>query len=190
MLQGLDLIDRAAILFDRNGLVRGMNAAADRLAGSLFTLSGRRFGVRHGRQHEVLTDRIGSICKYGSACGDMPQTARLEDASGRPWLAQVAPVEGYAQDFFGHGAAVLILSPAFASERTIASTLKAAYGLTPREASVAELYAAGLDTGEIADRLSLSRNAVRFHIKSILPKANVQRQAEFVAASAELSGLQ
>jgi DNA-binding CsgD family transcriptional regulator len=185
-LAGLDLIDQAAILFDRNGLICGMNKAAEALVGQVFSTRGRQIVAIDRLQRAALTERIASAVSPHDFSDVAPRTIRLRDSEERAWLGQIAPVDGYAQDIFRNGAALLILTPAHARARKVAGVLGAAFGLTPREASVAELLVAGLDTNEIADRLSLSRNAVRFHIKSILPKADVQRQAEFVAAAAQL----
>jgi DNA-binding CsgD family transcriptional regulator len=186
MLAGLDLVDQAAILFDRHGLICGMNEAAEGLIGRLFCTHGRQIVATDRLQRGMLTERIASACLPDHFADPAPRTIRLEDSEGHAWVGQFAPIDRRAGDFFRNGAALLILSPAFAQIRSVANVLCKAYGLTPREANVAELLAAGLDATQIADRLSLSRNAVRFHIKSILPKADVQRQAEFVAAAAKL----
>lgn len=112
---------------------------------------------------------------------------RLADTEGRPWVGQAMPVAGEAGDIFSNGHAVLIFMPAHAASRPSAAVLAVAFDLTPTEARVAELIAAGLTVDDVASRLSCNRNAVRFHMKSILPKANVRRHAAFVAAAAALS---
>lgn len=188
MLAGLDLVDQAAILFDEFGLISGMNRAAEALAGTVFTTHGRRMIAIQCHQRQTLAEGIDAARTPGTFTGQTPRTIRLEDKQGQAWLGQFAPIEGRAQDLFRNSAAMLILTPAHAKTRSVAATLAAAFGLTPREASVAELLAAGCDTSRIAEQLSLSHNAVRFHIKSILPKANVRRQAEFVAAAGKLLG--
>jgi PAS domain S-box-containing protein len=52
--------------------------------------------------------------------------------------------------------------------------------LTPRESEVLRLLAAGSDTDEIADRLTLARNTVRNHIQNILPKIGAHSRVEAV----------
>jgi DNA-binding CsgD family transcriptional regulator len=186
MLTGLDLVDHAAILFDQFGLICGMNRGAEALIGKVFSTHGRQIVAIDRLRRVALAERIGWACRHGNSADQTPRAIRLEDNEGHAWLGQFAPVDGRAKDFFRNGTALLILAPAHVKTRSIGGALAAAYGLTPREASVAELLAAGFDTNQIADQLALSRNAVRFHIKSILPKAAVQRQAEFVAAAAKL----
>ena len=53
-------------------------------------------------------------------------------------------------------------------------------GLTPREAEVLALIAAGLTNGEIADRLVVSGATVKTHVNHIFAKANVRDRAQAV----------
>jgi DNA-binding NarL/FixJ family response regulator len=53
--------------------------------------------------------------------------------------------------------------------------------LSPREAEVLNTLATGLTYSEIADKLSISRNTVGFHIKSIFTKLNVNNRTEATA---------
>jgi DNA-binding CsgD family transcriptional regulator len=57
----------------------------------------------------------------------------------------------------------------------------AAYELSPREADVTRLVAAGLATRDIAARLHLSPHTVRDHIKAIFDKVGVTTRGELVA---------
>lgn len=53
--------------------------------------------------------------------------------------------------------------------------------LTPREFDVLELVAEGETNGEIAERLAVSENTVKFHMKNILQKLQASNRAEVVA---------
>ena len=53
-------------------------------------------------------------------------------------------------------------------------------GLTPREAEVLGLIAAGLTNGEIADRLVVSPATVKSHVNHIFAKAGVSGRAQAV----------
>ncbi|MGQ9816284.1 MAG: response regulator transcription factor, partial [Candidatus Roseilinea sp.] len=58
--------------------------------------------------------------------------------------------------------------------------------LSEREREVLRLLAAGLTYAEIAERLLISVNTVRFHVKEIYSKLGVNRQAQAVARAQEL----
>ncbi len=60
--------------------------------------------------------------------------------------------------------------------------------LTSREEELLRLVAAGLSNKAIAQRLSISENTVKFHMKNILQKLNVRNRAE-AAAYAVREGL-
>jgi DNA-binding NarL/FixJ family response regulator len=59
--------------------------------------------------------------------------------------------------------------------------------LTPRQLEILELIAGGATTAEIASRLFLSPETVRWHVKSILRKLNARTRAEAAAALREVA---
>ena len=60
--------------------------------------------------------------------------------------------------------------------------------LTAREIELLQYIAEGLSNREIAEELHISKNTVKYHMKNILQKANLQNRAE-VAAFAVRKGL-
>ena len=58
--------------------------------------------------------------------------------------------------------------------------------LTDREREVLKLMVEGLNNAEIAERLVVSLNTVRFHVKEVYGKLGVNRQAQAVARAREL----
>jgi DNA-binding CsgD family transcriptional regulator len=57
------------------------------------------------------------------------------------------------------------------------------YGLTPREAEVMELISTGKKNEEIADKLFVSKNTVKFHIKNIFIKLDVKNRVQAMQKS-------
>ena len=60
------------------------------------------------------------------------------------------------------------------------SRLGELYGLTPTEAKVAREFAGGHSYKEVAQRLRISEDTVRAHIKQIYPKTRMNRQSDLV----------
>jgi DNA-binding CsgD family transcriptional regulator len=60
------------------------------------------------------------------------------------------------------------------------SRLGELYGLTPTEAKVAREFAGGHSYKEVAQRLRISEDTVRAHIKQIYPKTSMNRQSDLV----------
>lgn len=58
--------------------------------------------------------------------------------------------------------------------------LVSAFGFTMQEARTASLLASGLGLAEVAARLSISRETVRYHLKGLFAKSGVHSQREFV----------
>jgi len=58
--------------------------------------------------------------------------------------------------------------------------------LTPREAEVLQLVAAGLPNKLIAERLGISEHTVRFHLNAIFGKLDAHSRTEAVTRAARL----
>ena len=113
-------------------------------------------------------------CNPVAAADLLPRT-RVRTRSGC-WLTI------HASRLTGRSAAAetaVILEPAHPTE--IAPLLLNAYGLTPREAEVAQLVLHGVATSGIAATLSISNFTVQQHLKSVFYKVGVGSRREVVA---------
>jgi len=141
LLAGLDLIDQAAVLVDRHGLVKNMNGAAEALVGSLLTVRAKRLLACGPGLQAAMTDWIDSACSASAQSASIGRRViRLEDTSGRIWMGQALPVAAEACDIFGGGHAVLIFMPAHATHHPSEALLSSAFNLTPAEARVARAH--------------------------------------------------
>ena len=100
----------------------------------------------------------------------------------RPLHAAVSPLgERHSYDGLdAHAAAILFLFDPELTAAPLNDQLRTLYSLTAAEACVAGAVAAGQSAAEISDRFGVSRETVRSQIKSVLGKANVKSQSEFI----------
>lgn len=111
-----------------------------------------------------------------------PLTLRIERPSGAGDLLLVvtrAPGPDHVAAGGGPAAALFLTDPMRAL-RVEAGTLRDLLGLTPSQAEVAARLADGLSLTEIADRLRISPNTVRAHLRSIFAKTGVKRQSQLI----------
>lgn len=184
VIQDLAGVRDGVILLGPGGLEIECNAMAERCYGD---------GLVRGALGPVARDPAADAALkrlIEAACGDIPcptQTVVIPQTTGPALYVQAVRLVGQTQDLFGRARALLILSPAPGED--VPARLQSMFDLTTTEARVAMLLLAGRDVGAIAAALSISREAVRFHLKSILPKADVGRQADFVLlANRRLAG--
>ncbi len=56
--------------------------------------------------------------------------------------------------------------------------------LSPREKEVLDLVSEGLTNKEVADRLYISENTVKYHMKNILDKLHLRNRSQVIAWAA------
>jgi DNA-binding CsgD family transcriptional regulator len=114
---------------------------------------------------EQTTDRATEL---------MPR-ARVQTRSGRWLMLHASRLTSPA----GSGQIAVIVEPAAPAE--VAPLLLQAYGLTEREAQVAQLVLQGLATSEIAANLSIAALTVQQHLKAVFDKTGARSRRELVA---------
>lgn len=186
-LSGLERIDVAACALDRQGVLRGLNSLGERMMPGVAAVRQRRLVAHDPAVRAALDRMVAAACATpGSHDGAGLTAVRARRRDGGTVLIQAVPVAGAGHDLFAGGQVIVTFTPIGQAVGIDPVTLGHAFGLTLAESQVARLLCDGLDVPEIAARLEVSAGAVRFHLKSILPKAGVTRQAAFVAAAAAL----
>jgi DNA-binding CsgD family transcriptional regulator len=102
--------------------------------------------------------------------------ARLRSPDGH-WLVVEATV---LRDGEGGQQVAVVIEPA--DGRELMSLVLAAFELTEREQSVAELVLRGYSTRQIVDELRISRYTVQDHLKAVFAKFGVGSRRELVAS--------
>lgn len=188
MLRGLELVDQAALLMGFNGALIATNAAAEALMGTGIRRSVRSIAAINPADRIKLEQYIASACSPDPRDNVLSTgPVALACSDGGVLVVQAAPVVGVGAEVFGNGRCVLLLNYTGQPRALSPAILSEAFGLTFTEARVGSLLALGLPVKRVAEQLEMSEAAVRYHIKSILPKAQVRGQAQFAAAVGRLS---
>lgn len=185
----LHQISTAAFLISKSGRVLYMNRGAEaavQSGGCLALKNGHLRAFNHDenvRLDVVLAQAIGRGPVPGSA-GAMQISRAL-----KPPLHLVA-LPFLAEGGFGGDspAVVVFLNDPSACPKSRGELLKMLWGLTATEARLADLLLEGLETREAAERMSITIETARFHLKRVLAKTGARRQSELVRLMLSLPG--
>ena len=151
-------------------------------AGQNFIHGGRVLKLHAGVLHAIgdacaLTQFDEAIRTATPSRAEMPSASMitLNDGEGTPILVRVLPVT--AEPSLGEreqALAALFLPPRHGTVDEIADQIRNGLGLTPSEARVAALVAAGRNPRDIAKLLNLSINTIRSHLSRIYSKTGIR----------------
>jgi len=178
----------------------GVESRAAALEGALDSLGvGVLIAARSGRVLYANRSAEATLRTMGEADGSAPPGGRLREVVGwpdgrrhavprgplqRPVIVRAVPVSGRAaEQLLPHpeGQVAVFLRDPDRREDTPRADLVASLGLTPREASLAELLARDVTLADAAAALGITRENARVHLKRIFSKTETRRQAELVS---------
>ena len=178
----------AVLVLDGAGRMLYANAAAEH------TLSAQD-GLRaaHGvmsAADPATTRQLGAAIARAAA-GDMPTGGSLavkRPSGRRPYAVQIAPCRPERTGLFPSPARVVVtIVDLDAESGPDRETLRALFGLTTAQASVAALLARGRDLRDIAATLGISLYTVRRHLSDVMAKTDTNSQVALVYLLSRLS---
>lgn len=179
-MDAFDALGHAAILIDRAGGVVRANARAEALFGPVFRLDGGAIRAADRAQDAALRALLASLTGPVLPAA-APGPLALRRAGARPVVLHGMPLPRSDWEVMASARAILLVIDPDAGRLPGEAALRAAFGLTPTEARVAQALAAGRDAAAIAADGGWTEGTVRFRIKSILGKTGTRRQGELVA---------
>lgn len=183
-LRILDSLNFGVVFLDELGRPGYYNRVAEQISerGDGLRLASNGLRALDGQSHS----RLESIIRSCRQRGDVENPAggwvsvRREDA-GADYSLLVIPMPNIdATQLFSSPRVLVLISDPAEGREDVGAALRSLYGLTEGEARVCLSLVAGNDTGSIADELSVSREAVRFHLKNIYSKTGTNRQGELI----------
>jgi DNA-binding CsgD family transcriptional regulator len=176
----------AAVLIDSRGTVLEVNTVAQGLMGGDLDVRQGRLVARWPANNAALQALIAATTS--KADGKLGGSVCIPRENGSPLIVEATRLRSVRAEIFGFAGAILLIADPDARTRPRHQLLQQAFGLTPREADIVRLLAAGSDVAEIADTLGLRRSSVQQIVKSVLQKTNTRRQSNLVAMCARFPG--
>lgn len=182
VVANLEQLGTGAFLVDWLGRVIRVNKKAEGYIESPFQLVMSRLHLNDKEANKALQDFVTASIQpmfSGSSKPVAPLVVQRQDK--RPFTLTSYPVVLQASDVFQGARAILLIKDP--EEKRIISqhVLKDAFRFTPTEHRVASLLLAGQNTEEIAEELDVSKEAIRFHLKSMFAKTDTNQQAQLVS---------
>ena len=175
---------RAGVIqLDRHGRIAAVNDRALELLrrGDLLSDRNAFVGARTPTENAELQMLLGRALPCYGEQGVSGSMVVTRPAGGPAVVLHVIPVDDAAMSFRSPGVAALLLlidmrRPPRVEPSVVAATLR----LTAAESVVAALLAEGHAVRDIAAKTGRGENTVRWHVKRILKKLGLSRQAELV----------
>ncbi|HEX6603854.1 MAG TPA: helix-turn-helix transcriptional regulator [Sphingomicrobium sp.] len=189
----LDRFDHGVLLLAGSGHLVHANAEAQRLLDARDGLS-----VTHGELRgaypadtQRLRQMISEADRAARGASLQPRPAlRLPRPSGRPELViRALPVAPVVASSFGVGelaTIALFVHDPEKDDQPVEELIAEGLGLTQAEAAVAARVWEGDSVAEAAERLGVSPNTVKTHLKAVFEKTGVERQAALVRKIAQM----
>lgn len=178
-LAALDLIDRGIVVTDSAARIRIANDFARRIAARVDALAflGGRVSFLAAPVEREFEHFRRAVRSWLPARAPSPRwTFSALRASGEPdYRISMHALKDAADD-----ACIFISVHDTHAQRVDTRTLQQLYGLTPMQADIAAALFEGLAVEQVTDRLLISENTVRSHLKGVFKKCDVRSQAELL----------
>lgn len=181
----LDAIPIGALLVNSDCTIRHANGRAKALLdeGDALMIARGKLAVRDGENGEEL-ERLVRAAATGELTKGLaaPRGALrlVRPKTGRFLQVTVVPVPRRNNIAgAGHAALVFVSDPNEVSASR-AGLMRQLYRLTPTESRLADYILEGLEVREAAERLRITFETARFHLKRVLAKTGTRRQTELI----------
>lgn len=182
---GLEMSGRPSLILNQFGRVMFMTPGAEALQGHAFSVSAgevRGLDFRSDAGFRKVTSWIvGRLPRPPNAFTVSSSTLK------NPLVAFVVPVRSLTSADIPGAAVLLVFADPAKTLATEPEYLSALWGLTSREAQLANLFSRGLDLERAAEAMGLKLSSARQMQKSLLSKSGASRQAELAAMLSRLA---
>jgi DNA-binding CsgD family transcriptional regulator len=186
-VEALQLTGLPSAVFTDGGKMLAANALLEGFSPQIVLTAANQVRFAHEPANQLFATALADMARPG-ARQDGPAHSfplpRIHETP--PAIVHMIPVRGDARDIFTRATCFLIVTPVDRSRVPSAGLIQGLFDLSPAEARVAWSLAAGNDATATAGQQGVSVETVRSHVKAILQKSGMNRQADFVAAIASI----
>jgi DNA-binding CsgD family transcriptional regulator len=176
--QALGAIGLPGAVLDRGGRVLEVNPHFGALMPAAMVDRPTRLGLTDPTADRLLAAALLAIGESaGASVRSIPVAARRELP---PLILHLTPIRGAAHDIFARAASILVVTPIVAKDAPDADIVQGLFDLTPAEAKLAALIAAGYRPREAASALGVMEETARSTLKRVMAKTGLHRQADLV----------
>lgn len=185
-VSGLDAIGLPAAVAGADQRVLASGASFSGLAPALIARAFGRLALAHGPTNALLVSAIDEAARGHAAPRSIPMPAGVNHDA---LVIHVLPLRRQAHDLFRAATALVIAMPVRAPAAPPFDMLNTLFDLTPAEARLAQRLTQGLSLKEIAGESGVTVETARTHLKTVLRKSGMHRQAELVGFLAGIGRL-
>jgi DNA-binding CsgD family transcriptional regulator len=175
----LELVGLPAAVLGPSGRMLAANTLLGEMIPDVVQDSAARIAFADVAADALLGTAFARIVADGvaQAVCSIPVRAR---AGRAPVIFHLVPICGAAHDIFTHAAAILVATPVVPQDVPSADVVQGLFDLTPSEAKLAALIAAGHPPREASLKLGVAEETARTTLKRVLAKTGLHRQADLV----------
>jgi DNA-binding CsgD family transcriptional regulator len=178
MVEALDRIGLPAAVIRGNGRVIAINGLLQSFDRQFVVGVQDRLRFRDAAANQLFTDALPSLgAGHKSNVRSFPVQADDQNSAS---IAHLLPIKGAANDVFCGAVGILVVTPLTAPQAPPEDVLNGLFDLTPAEARVTRAIITGKTVNEVAEEFGHAIGTVRQHLKAVLVKTGVRRQAELV----------
>jgi DNA-binding CsgD family transcriptional regulator len=186
MTNVLNQLRQPALILDRRGLVIERNAAADAGFDAEIRIKDRQLVVGDTTARARLDQLVRQLRSAPETAALSTEPILIRRKRKPPVVLRVLPIDGAASSVFLGARAMCILSNLVPQSGPEPALISQAFGITTAEARFVSLFASGMSVADVAERLGITRETARKHLKSVFSKTDTHRQSELISLVARL----
>lgn len=185
MMAALETVGLAGAVLRSNGTILAANSRFEALIPAIAQDRQGRVTLTSRGADDLLALALSQCSRGDLAGGSASIPVPAQDGQG-PMIINIVPIRGVAHDIFNQSTALLLITPVDRSAVPTAQVLQGLFDLTPAEARVARGVGLAQPLDALASAQGVTYETVRSHLKQVLAKTGLSRQAELVSLLAGL----